>query len=204
MGVFLSMEGMDGAGKSTQLRLLADWITSLGRQVVLCRDPGGTPIGESIRQLLLAEESSMTVRTELLLYLSSRSELVDQVIRPALEEKCVVLCDRFLLSSVVYQGHAGGLDPEMIWRIGAEAAENVLPDWTGVLDLDPDESMRRRQGPADRIEQRPRSYHERVRAGYQAEAKRHPDRVCLIDANRPAEEVHEAIRREVGHVLEAK
>jgi dTMP kinase len=199
------MEGMDGAGKSTQLRLLADWLEQRGHQVTLCRDPGGTAISERIRDLLLHPPAGTEIsfRTEMLLYMASRSQLVDDVIRPTLERGGIVLCDRFLLSTVVYQGHAGGLDPAMIWRVGTEAAGGLLPGWIGVLDLPPEESIRRRQGPPDRIEQRSLAYYEQVRAGYRAESSRQPQRIQLIDALRTPDEVHRHIIREVSRALEA-
>ena len=200
-GLFLVLDGMDGAGKSTQLELLAKWLGNQGEKVVQCRDPGGTLIGEAIRSLLLSPESEMVPSTEMLLYMASRAELVASVIRPALDTGQVVLCDRFLLSTVVYQGHAGGLDPAMIWRMGKEATGGLLPDWTGVLDLDPAECRRRQSGPADRIEQRSLDYHARVRTGFVAEAERAPERITLLNANRPVEMVHEEICREVARAL---
>ncbi|MBY0585753.1 dTMP kinase [bacterium] len=205
MSRFLCLEGMDGAGKSTQLELLRSWLTGRGWNVVLCRDPGGTSISEQIRHLLLSPPpgTEIAFRTEMLLYMASRSQLVEEVIRPALLKGSVVLCDRFLLSTVVYQGHAGGLDAEMIWRVGAEAAAGVLPGWIGVLDLPPEESIRRRQGPPDRIEQRSLDYYQRVRAGYQTEGANRPGQICLIDATASREKVHEEIVREVSRALQA-
>lgn len=196
---------MDGAGKSTQLTLLEDWLRRRGERVTVCRDPGGTAVSEQIRQLLLAPPpgTEISFRTEMLLYMASRAQLVDDVIRPALDRGEVVLCDRYLLSTVVYQGYAGGLDPEMIWRVGTEAADGLLPGWIGVLDLPPEESIARRQGPADRIEQRSLEYYQKVRAGYQREAARHPDQICLIDARQPRDQVHVEIIREVSRALEA-
>jgi dTMP kinase len=202
-GTFLSMEGMDGAGKSTQIDRLAQYLRQAGRTVRLCRDPGGTVTGETIREFLLHPSSTMSMRAEMLLYMASRAQLVDEVIRPALERGEVVICDRFLLSTVVYQGHAGGIDAAMIWRIGTEATGGLLPDWTGVLDLPPEESARRRVGPADRIEQRSLDYFRAVRAGYIAEAERNPDRIRLIDATQPVDAVHKRICQEVGVALQA-
>src|SRR6516225_4604683 len=112
-GLFLSLDGLDGAGKSTQGRLLGDWLRAEGHAVVTCVDPGGTPIGERIRELLLHRE--MTLPCEALLFMASRAQLVAEVIRPALESGKTVISDRFLLANVVYQGHAGGLDPEQLW-----------------------------------------------------------------------------------------
>lgn len=188
---------MDGAGKSTQLALLEDWLRRSGREVVDCRDPGGTKAGEAIRELLLDPASRLSPRSEMLLYLASRSQLIDEVIIPALAQGSIVLTDRFLMSTVVYQGHAGGLDPEMVRRVGWEAAGGVLPDWTGILDLSAEEAMRRRTGPADRIERRPLDYHRRVREGFLAEVKRDPDRISVFDATRAPEAIHADIRDEL-------
>lgn len=201
---FICMEGMDGAGKSTQLKLLEAWLRERGHEVVLCRDPGGTAISEQIRNLLLhpPKGTDFSFRTEMLLYLASRSQLIDDVILPALDRGQVVLSDRFLLSTVVYQGHAGGLDPDMIWRVGTEAAGSLIPGWTAVLDLPPEESIRRRTDPPDRIEQRSLDYYARVRAGYQREAARSAGRIALIDALRSPAQVHEEIVREVTRALE--
>ena len=202
-GKFLSMEGMDGAGKSTQIRLLAEWLTTQGQRIVLCRDPGGTAIGEEIRHLLLTTKSAVDMRSEMLLYMASRAQLVAELIRPALNRDDVVICDRFLLSTVVYQGHAGGLDPAMIWRVGVEGTGGLLPDWTGVLDLPAEESAKRRTGPADRIEQRSLEYYRRVRDGYILEAEHQPDRISRFDATLDPGTVQNLIRREVLRVLQA-
>jgi dTMP kinase len=201
-GKFLSMEGMDGAGKSTQIQLLSHWLAEQGHRVVLCRDPGGTAISEEIRQILLTTSAPVDMRTEMLLYMAARAQLVAEIIKPAIDRNEVVICDRFLLSTVVYQGHAGGLDPAMIWRVGAEGTGGLLPDWTGVLDLPPGESAKRRTGPADRIEQRSLEYYGKVRAGYLAEAERHPDRITLLNAMLSPDEVQNIIRREVLCALE--
>jgi len=201
-GKFLSMEGMDGAGKSTQIQLLSLWLTERGHRVVLCRDPGGTALSEEIRHILLSTTSPVDMRTEMLLYMAARAQLVAEIIKPAIDRGDVVICDRFLLSTVVYQGHAGGLDPAMIWRIGLEGTGGILPDWTGVLDLPPEESAKRRTGPADRIEQRSLEYYGKVREGYLVEVDRQPGLICRLDAMRSPEQVQEIIRREVLCALE--
>lgn len=203
-GVFLSLDGLDGTGKSTQLRLLVDWLRSENGNVVECRDPGGTAAGEEIRRLLLNPGSVIAPLAETLLYMASRAQLLAEVVRPALERGAVVVCDRFLLATIVYQGHAGGLDPELIRKMGLMATDGLWPDWTGVLDLDPDEAAARRTGPADRIEGRPAEYHRRVRAGFLAEGRRDPDRIAIINAGREPFLVHADIVREVGRVLDSR
>ncbi|QDU63845.1 Thymidylate kinase [Planctomycetes bacterium Pan216] len=199
---FLSLDGVDGAGKSTQIRLLVDWLTRQGRDVVSCRDPGGTPTGDEIRRLLLDPEMRISLRSEMLLYMASRAQLVTEVIQPALDRGSVVVCDRYLLSTLVYQGHAGGLDVEDIRAVGAFATTGLMPDWTGVIDLAPETAAQRRDAPADRIEQRDRSYHEKVRRGFQAEVEQHADRMSLFDGRQAAEEIHQAIIVEVQRVLD--
>ncbi|MEM6799211.1 MAG: dTMP kinase, partial [Planctomycetota bacterium] len=137
--MFISFDGVDGVGKSTQLTELADWLRELGHDVVTCRDPGSTPLGERVRDILLAsgEETPIGGRAEMLLYMAARAQLVEQVIRPAIDAKKVVVSDRFLLSNVVYQGHAGGLPVDQLWEVGRVATGGVEPDCTLLLDMDP-------------------------------------------------------------------
>src|SRR5438552_2414223 len=127
-GLFLSLDGLDGTGKSTQCRLLAEWLRSQGQTVVTCADPGGTAVGDVLRELLLHKRQQMAPACEMFLFMASRAQLVAEVIRPALEAGQVVLCDRFLLANVVYQGYAGGLDPEEIWQVGRLATGGLEPD----------------------------------------------------------------------------
>src|SRR5262249_6032908 len=151
-GLFLSLDGLDGAGKSTQGRLLAEWLREQGHFVVTCADPGGTPVGDRIRELLLHRE--MTLTCEALLFMASRGQLVAEVIRPALDAGKIVLSDRFLLANVVYQGHAGGLDPQQLWTIGRYATDGLEPDLTLVLDIPLELARTRRKTSADRVENR--------------------------------------------------
>jgi dTMP kinase len=201
-GVFLSLDGLDGAGKSTQCQLLAEWLRGQGHAIVTCIDPGGTAIGERIRELLLGRE--MTLPCEALLFMASRAQLVAETIKPALTAGQIVLSDRFLLANVVYQGHAGGLDPEQLWSIGRFATGGVEPDLTVVLDMPFEAASARRNRPADRVEGRDMAYHRRVRAGFLAEAGRQPERIRVVDANGSVEAVQEAIRQEVARVLAAR
>lgn len=198
-GHFLSLDGLDGTGKSTQCRLLADWLRGEGHPVVTCIDPGGTAVGERIRELLLERE--MTLACEALLFMASRAQLVAEVIKPALDAGKIVLSDRFLLANVVYQGHAGGLDPKQLWSIGHFATGDIEPDLTVVLDMPLEVASTRRTRPADRVERRDAAYHRRVREGFLAEAMRQPERIRVVDASGPVEAVQEAIRQEVARVL---
>ena len=152
--MFLSLDGVDGTGKTTQIGLLCDWLRSTGHDVVTCRDPGSTPLGEAIRHLLLNEHDlPIQRRSEMLLYMAARAQLVDEVIRPALAAGKTVVSDRYLLANVVYQGHAGGLDADEIWQVGAVATGGCLPDLTIVLDMPPAAAALRIDRPRDRMEQ---------------------------------------------------
>ena len=202
--LFIALEGIDGTGKSTQCRLLADWLRGRGFAVTQCADPGGTPLGDELRSMVLGGRWEMSRIAEALLFMGSRAELVGRVIRPALARGEAVVSDRFLLSNVVYQGHAGGLDPAELWRLGLFAAGGLEPDLSVVLDLPVDLAAARRKPLEDRIEGRGAAHHEAVRRGYLAEANARPDRIVVVDAARPVEAVAADVAREVGRVLEAR
>jgi dTMP kinase len=196
-GLFFSLDGLDGCGKSTQCRLLAEHLRGKGIQVTTCADPGGTPVGAQLREILLHHRQDMTLACEALLFMASRAQLVHEVIRPALDARHVVISDRYLLANIVYQGHAGGLDPEQLWQTGKLSTGGLEPDLTLVLDLPVEVAAGRRTGPADRFESRGPAYHARVRTGFLLEAERHRERMHVIEANRPPDEVFQAIRHEV-------
>jgi dTMP kinase len=200
---FISLDGLDGAGKSTQCRLLAEWLRGLGWRAVECADPGGTALGDQLRTLLLTYRGAMALPCEALLFMASRAQLVTELIRPALVAGSAVVCDRFLLANVVYQGHAGGLDPERLWEVGRFATGGLEPDVTLVLDLPLEESLARRKQSADRLESRGLDYHARVRDGFLAEARRRPDRIRVVDASGPVPVVQELLRREVRDFVAA-
>lgn len=191
---FISLDGLDGAGKSTQCRLLADWLRHRGFDVVRCADPGGTAIGDVLRKLLLEHRGHMTLPCEAYLFMASRAQLVAEVIRPALDSGKAVICDRFLLANVVYQGHAGGLDPQKLWDLGLLATGGLEPDVTFVLDLPLDIAQARRKENADRMERRDAAYFAKVREGFLAEARRRPERIRIVDATLPPEAVQGALR----------
>lgn len=201
-GLFLSLDGPDGGGKTTQAARLVDWLRSAGREVVACRDPGGTALGDRLRAILLDRaEVVPSLRAEMLLFNASRAQLVDEVIRPALEAGKVVVSDRYLLANLVYQGHAGGLPIESVRQVGLAATGGLLPDLTLVLDLSTG-SARARVGPArDRMEDRPDDFHERVRAGFLREAETYPAPVRVLDASGDPDAVANLIRAEVAHAL---
>jgi dTMP kinase len=203
-GLFLSLDGIDGTGKSTQCRLLADWVRAQGHTVVECTDPGGTAIGGIIRSLLLDHRHEMALRCEAFLFMASRAQLTAEVIRPSLEAGRVVVADRFLLANVVYQGHAGGLDPEQLFELGRLSSGGLEPDLTLVLDLPIEVALtRREQREPDRLERRDPAFHEKVRRGFLIEAQRRPEHIRVLDANQSVEDLHRQICQEVIRVMAA-
>jgi dTMP kinase len=204
--MFISLDGIDGTGKSTQLTLLAERLRTLGHTVTTCTDPGGTDLGARLREILLyGRQTQMSMRAESLMFMASRAELVERVIRPALARGEVVISDRFLLANVVYQGHAGGLDPTDLWTIGRFSTGELEPDLTLVLDL-PVEVARTRRKPTatDRVESRGDWYFQRVRDGFLYEVQNWPDTMRVIDASGTAEQVREAVFQQVREHLAAR
>jgi dTMP kinase len=202
MNVFLALDGLDGTGKSTQQRLLCDWLRERRHDVVACRDPGTTPLGERIRTLLLARDSvAIDRRAEMLLYMAARAQMVREVIEPALAAGKSVVSDRYLLANVVYQGHAGGLDPAAIWRVGQIATGGLLPKLTIVLDMPPDAAATRIQRQRDRMEEQGDDFSRRVREGFLAEAANDPQGIVVINAAQSIEAVYADIRTAVENVL---
>jgi len=202
--MFLSIDGGDGTGKSTQGRLLAEWLREAGHQVREYRDPGTTGLGEAVREILLQRRDlEIHRRAEMLLYMAARSQLVEERIRPALERGEVVLCDRYLLANVVYQGHAGGLDVDELWRVGHVATGGLSPDLTIVLDLPAEEAAGRLGGTLDRMESQGLEFHRRVREGFLVEANRQPEACVVIDASQDIDRVQQQIRDAVTPLLKA-
>lgn len=204
--LFVSLDGIDGTGKSTQLTMLAERLRELGLGVATCTDPGGTDLGARLREILLyGRQTQMSMRAESLMFMASRAELVEKVIRPALNREEVVLSDRFLLANVVYQGHAGGLDPADLWTVGRFSTGGLEPDLTLVLDLPVGVARtRRKASAADRVESRGDWYFQRVRDGFLFEAQNWPDTVRVIDATGTVEQVHEALFAQVRDLLARK
>jgi len=183
--MFFSFDGIDGVGKSTQIELFADAMRSAGRDVVCCRDPGSTQLGESLREILLNNHDvPISAASEMLIYMAARAQLVNQIIRPALDAGKVVISDRYLLANVVYQGYAGGLEIESVRRVGQVATGGLLPSLTFLLDMSVEAAAKRIDRALDRMESRGHEYLQRVREGFLAEAARNPDRIVLIDASR--------------------
>ncbi len=194
---FITFEGSEGCGKTTQAQRLAVRLERLGIPHLVTREPGGTPIGETIRELLQFSQhnSGMRPETELLLFAASRSQLVREVIKPALEHGLCVIADRFFDSTTAYQGAARKLDREMVERLNAFVVGDCVPDITFLLDVDAATAASRMQKPrkADRMEQQPADFYERVREAYRELAKRDPNRVVLIDGSRTADQIENEI-----------
>ena len=218
-GLFLVLDGPDGGGKSTQALRLIEWLKGRGFDVVACRDPGGTALGDRLRAILLDRETvPLAMRSEMLLYMASRAQLVDEVIKPALSAGKIVISDRYLLANIVYQGTAGGLLEEEIAMVGMIATAGLLPDLTIVLDIAPEQAMARLGAARDRIEDRPLFYHERVRAGYLAAAhvgagisggaaessSVYPAPIVLIDASADSDTVFKRIQQAVLEAVQKR
>jgi dTMP kinase len=197
MATFFSFDGIDGVGKSTQLRLFCQWLAEQGHEPVVCRDPGSTGLGERIRDILLHSHENALIgpQSEMLLYMAARAQLVDEVIRPSLAAGRTVVCDRYLLANIVYQGHAGGLAVEDVRHVGAIATGGVAPDCTFLLDMDPAAALQRMGSQLDRIERRGNAYREQLRAGFLQEAARMGSSVHIIPADRPIETIQAEVRQ---------
>ena len=195
--MFVTFEGLDGSGKTTQAELLRARLESEGEDVVATREPGGTELGERVRDLVLHGDH-VAPWAEALLYAAARAQLVDEVIRPALERRATVVCDRYLDSSVAYQGGARELGLERVLELNLAAVRGLLPDRTFLLLLDPARALERLGAKQDRIEREDVAFYERVDSAYRALAERFPDRIVALDASRPvdelAKEVHAALR----------
>lgn len=189
--MFITFEGIDGSGKTTQLEALRVALEALGVPVLVTRDPGGTPIGQALRQILLHHTDPISPRCELFLYLADRAQHVDEKIRPALAQGTVVLCDRYVDSTVAYQGGGRGLDVAMIEALNQQATEGLMPHLTLWFDGEVTTLLARakQRSAADRFEQLEVEFYQRVRHQYQALAQHHPDRMKVIDATLPPDSV---------------
>ncbi|HZK81913.1 MAG TPA: dTMP kinase [Humisphaera sp.] len=190
-GKFIVLDGNEGCGKSTQSQLLREALTAAGLDVVAVRDPGATRLGEQIRALLLnPDHTDMSMRCEMLLYMAARAQMLTEMILPALAANKVVVCDRFVSSTLAYQLGGEGLTADQIRRVADVAIQGRWPDLTILLDMPPDASLARVRRAKDRIEQRPMAYHEQVRKNYLAQADADPVRFRRVRADRSREEVH--------------
>ncbi|MFF9852925.1 dTMP kinase [Streptomyces litmocidini] len=201
-GFFIALEGGDGAGKSTQVQALAEWIRAKGHEVVVTREPGATPIGKRLRSILLDVSSAgLSNRAEALLYAADRAEHVDSLVRPALERGAVVLSDRYIDSSVAYQGAGRDLSPTEIARISRWATDGLVPNLTVVLDVSPETARERFTEAPDRLESEPPEFHARVRAGFLALAAADPSRYLVVDAGQEPEAVTTVVRHRLDRML---
>ena len=197
---FIVLEGIDGAGKSSQVEPLVAWLRGCGRAVTTCRDPGATAAGDAIRAILLDRHDLHVAPTsEMLLYMAARAQLVAEVIQPSLARGEWVVSDRYLLANIVYQGHAGGLDPDTIRQVGAVATGGLEPDLVLLFDVDLETAARRLARPLDKLENRGDEYRGRLRAGYLAEAARRPDRIAVVDATGDLATVQANVRAALEH-----
>lgn len=202
-GKFITFEGSEGSGKSTQIELICRYLKRKRRRVLFLREPGATKIGEQIRRILLDVGSAgMSDECETLLYMAARAQLVHERITPALREGKIVLCDRFLDSTIAYQGYGNGVDIGWIRQFGRFATGGVTPDLTLFFDIDAKKGLGRISRPKDRIERRSVLYHNRVRAGYWTLARQEPKRIKLVKVNGSKEEIHLIVRRYVDNLLD--
>ena len=197
-GLFITFEGPEGSGKSTHSRLLCDFLRKKGYKVLYTREPGGTYISEKIRKILLdPRNKDMNVVCEMLLYMAARAQIVKEVIAPALKKGKIVVCDRFLDATTVYQAYAGGLDVKVIRDIGDLVTERRLPDITFLLDIDAEKGLRRAGKTKDRIERKSLIFHRAVRKGYLNIAKKEPGRVKVMQAIGDIQETQDKIKKAV-------
>lgn len=209
MSHFITLEGPEGSGKTTQWRLLHAYLEERGVSVLSTREPGGTPVGEQVRSILFdLGNAGMLARTEVLLFAAARAQLVGQVIRPALAAGTVVLCDRYVESTLAYQGYGRGLDLEALVQINNYATEGLHSDLVIYLDLPVEVGLRRKMLAHERenaewtrLDQEALAFHERVRAGYLAMAVAEPGRWCVLDALQPLETLQREIRQRVDALL---
>ena len=203
-GIFISMEGPDGSGKSTQIELLKNYLSENGKECIITREPGGTRISEAVREIILNKEyKEMDYMTELLLYASARAQLVSEVILPALEEGTCVISDRFVDSSAVYQGIARGLGVETVYEINKYATRGRFPDKTFLLDLPAEVGIARKKNQAelDRLESEKIDFHIKVAEGYRQMAERDSDRIIRLDATESVEVIHSKIKMEIDKLI---
>jgi len=201
-GKFITFEGSEGSGKSTQIELVRKYLKKKGKSVLFVREPGGVKISEKIRNILLDVKSlGMGDECETLLYMAARAQLVEEVVAPALKKGKIVLCDRFLDSTIAYQGYGNGVDVAFIKKIGQFATQGIQPDITFFFDIDAKKGLSRLKRTKDRIERRAVAYHNRVRKGYGEIARKEPGRVKLIAANRSKEEIHAIVQKHVDRLL---
>lgn len=201
--MFFSIDGGDGTGKSTQVELFCRWLRQQGHEVVACRDPGSTSLGEAVRRLLLdRHDLEIDRRSEMLLYMAARAQMVEELIRPALGQGKLVVADRYLLANVAYQGYGGGLDIDVLWEVGRVATGGLMPELTILLDMPAEAAAGRLGGQLDRMERQGAGFHARVREGFLAEAARRPKEIIVVNAAASIERVQDDIRAAARRLIE--
>ncbi|MDD5129646.1 MAG: dTMP kinase [Candidatus Omnitrophica bacterium] len=198
---FITFEGSEGCGKSTQSEMLFSYLKSCGSRVIYLREPGGVALSEKIRALLLDPKSKISAQAETLLYMAARAQVVEEIIKPALEDKKIVVCDRFLDSTIAYQGFGLGIDIKLIKLLGNFATQGIKPDLTIFLDLPVESGLKHRHACKDRIEQRSISYHEKVRRGYLTLAKQEPQRIKIVKVLEDKFKTQDKIREVLRYAL---
>ena len=200
-GLFITFEGADGCGKTTQLKMLAEYLTNKGFEVLITREPGAKGLGEKIREILLNYEGDVSDRCESFLFLADRAQHIDMVINPAIESGKIILCDRHTDSSVAYQGFGRGLPVERIKMLNDLAVNGRYPDMTLVFDVDVETSMKRVGNEKDRMESAGMEFFNRVRQGYLDIAKQEPQRVKVLDAKKSIEDIHKDVIELIEEIL---
>ncbi len=202
MSYLISLDGIDGVGKSTQIQRLDGYLQSRGYSTLCVRDPGSTPIGAKLREILLDSSMQLHRRTEAMLFMASRCEMIETTIRPALQAGKVVISDRFLLANVVYQSVGGAVPPERLWEMGRWANDGLCPDLTVLLDMSAEASLKRLDRAADRMESRGPEYMESVRVAFLDQIKNAGGASCVVDAQLSVDQVTAVIQHHVGAFLD--
>ena len=200
-GLFITFEGADGCGKSTQMKLLKEYLQNKGYEVVETREPGGKGLGEKIREILLNYDGEVSDRCESFLFLADRAQNIDVIVKPAIQQGKIVLCDRHTDSSVAYQGYGRGLNIDEINRLNTLATGGMKPDLTYVFDVDIETSMARVGGEKDRMESAGKEFFNKVRNGYLELAKQEPDRIKVINSTNPIDVVFQDVLKEIQPLL---
>jgi dTMP kinase len=201
-GKFITFEGSEGSGKSTQAALVLEYLKSRKLPVMLLREPGGVKISENIRKLLLdVNNGGMGDESETLLYMAARAQMVKEVLEPQLKSSKIILCDRFLDSTIANQGYGNGIDIKTIEQMGLFATRGISPDLTILFDINPEKGLSRAGDKKDRIESRSLEYHKRVRNGYLELGKKHPERIKLIEVDSTKEEIFKRVKLHIDALL---
>ncbi|MBN2853517.1 MAG: dTMP kinase [Clostridia bacterium] len=206
-GLFISVEGLDGSGKTSCIKAIRKYLEDNNEQVVVLREPGGTNIGEQIRHVVLnPKNTEMDDVAEMLLYASSRAQLFAEVIKPTLESGIIVICDRFIDSSVAYQGYGRGLKIDDVYQVNLTAIQNRLPDVTFFIDIDPETSLRRRfnESETDRLENEKMQFHEKVYRGYLELCQQHGNRIKKIDGSGSLQDISDAMIEEIKKIVRGR